>query len=78
MFSGPPQFGCCPEKWSAMNRISHPHWMKICADPDGQINLHAKQKYEILSATKSYIKQDWVLNNPQGFYAIKHQSQIKI
>ena len=27
--------------------------MKICDDHNGQINLHAKQKYEVLSATKS-------------------------
>ena len=34
-----------------LNRISHPHWVKICDDLNGQINLRAKQKYEVLSAT---------------------------
>ena len=37
-------FLCCPGKWSGLNRISHPHWVKICDDHNGQINLHAKQK----------------------------------
>ncbi len=36
---------------SGLNRISHPDWVKICVDPNGHINLRAKQKYEILSAT---------------------------
>ena len=44
-------FLCCPGKWSGLNRISHPHWVKICDDHNGQINLRAKQKYEVLSAT---------------------------
>ena len=44
---------CGPERWSGMNRISHPDWVKICVDPNGQIKLRAKQKYEILSATYS-------------------------
>ena len=44
-------FWCCPEKWSRLNRISHPHWVEICVDHNGQINLCAKQKYEVLSAT---------------------------
>ena len=42
---------CCPERWSGMNRISHPDWVKICVNPNGRIKLRAKQKYEILSAT---------------------------
>ena len=33
---------CCSERWSGMNRISHPDWVKICGDPNGQIKLHAK------------------------------------
>ena len=41
-----------PGKWSELNRISHPHWVKICVDHNGQINLRAKQKYEVLSATQ--------------------------
>ena len=41
----------CPEKWSGLNRISHPHWVKIYVDHNGQIILRAKQKYEVLSAT---------------------------
>ena len=42
---------CCPERWSGMNRISHPDWGKLCVDSNGRIRLRAKQKYEILSAT---------------------------
>ena len=42
---------CCSEWWSGLNRISHPDWVKICGDPNGQIKLRAKQKYEFLSAT---------------------------
>ena len=38
-------------KWSRQNRISHPHWVKICDDHNSQINLLTKQKYEVLSAT---------------------------
>ena len=44
-------FLCCPEKWSGLNRISYTHWVKICDDHKGQINLRAKRKYEVLSAT---------------------------
>ena len=40
------------EKWSGQNRISHPHWVKICDNHNGQINLCAKQKYKVLSATE--------------------------
>ena len=47
-------FLCCPGKWSGLNRISHPHWVKICGDHNGQINLRAKQKYEVLSSTESF------------------------
>ena len=39
------------ETWSVQNRISHPHWVKICDDHNGQINLRANQKYKVLSAT---------------------------
>ena len=31
--------------------MSHPNWVKICDDHNSQINLRAKQKYEVLSAT---------------------------
>ena len=41
-------------KWSGLNRISHHHWVKICDDRNGQINLRAKQKYEVLSAIFSF------------------------
>ena len=34
-----------------MNRTSHPDWVKIFGDPNGQIKLRAKQKYKVLSAT---------------------------
>ena len=50
-FGGLSPFLCCPGKWSGLNRISHPHWVKICDDHNGQINLRAKRKYEVLSAT---------------------------
>ena len=50
VFGGFPNL-CCPERWSGMNRISHPDWVKLCVDPNGQIKLRAKQKYKILSAT---------------------------
>ena len=50
-FSGLSPFLCCPGKWSGLNRITHPHWVKICDDHNGQINLCTKQKYEVLSAT---------------------------
>ena len=33
------------------NRLSHPDWVKLYVDPNGQIKLRAKQKYEIPSAT---------------------------
>ena len=29
--------------------------MKICVDPNGQINQRAKQKYEVLSATDKFV-----------------------
>ena len=50
-FGGFSPFLCCLGKWSGLNRISHPHWVKICDDHNVQINLRAKQKYEVLSAT---------------------------
>ena len=51
LFGGLSPFLCCPGKWSRLNRISHPHWVKICDDHNGQINLCAKQKYKVLSST---------------------------
>ena len=42
---------CCPERWTGLNRISHPDWVKLCVDANGRIKLRAKQKYEILSGT---------------------------
>ena len=41
----------CLGKWPGQNGISNPHWVKICDDHNGQINLRAKQKYEVLPAT---------------------------
>ena len=41
----------CPGKSFGQNGTNHPHWVKICDNHNGQINLHAKQRYEILSAT---------------------------
>ena len=37
VFEGLSPIWCCPEKWSRKNRISHPDWVKICVDPNGQI-----------------------------------------
>ena len=47
-------FLCSLEKWSRQNRTSHPHWVKICDDHNGQINLRAKQKYKVLSAPTKF------------------------
>ena len=50
VFDGFPNF-CCSERCSVLNRISHPDWVKLCVDPNGRIKLHAKQNWEIPSAT---------------------------
>ena len=50
VFGSFPQF-VLPGKMAGMNRISNPDWVRICVDPNGQIKLRAKQKYEVLSAT---------------------------
>ena len=57
VFGGLSPFLCCLEKWSGLNRISHPHWVKIWDDHNGQISLRAKQKYEVLSATSWLIEK---------------------
>ena len=44
-------FWCCLERWFGLNRTSHPDWVKMFGDSNGQIRLRAKQKYEVLSAT---------------------------
>ena len=44
-------FYVAPGRWPRQNGISHSHWVKICDNHNGQINLRAKQKYEVLSAT---------------------------
>ena len=41
-------------RWPRQNGISHSHWVKICDNHNGQINLRAKQKYEVFSATKFF------------------------
>ena len=33
---------CCPERWSGLNRISHPDWVKICADRDTGSDVNVK------------------------------------
>ena len=38
VFSGLFPIWCCLEIGSRLNRISHPDWVKICVDPNGQIN----------------------------------------
>ena len=50
VFGGFPQF-VKTGKMVRWNRISHPDMVKICVDPNGQIKLRVKQKYEVLSAT---------------------------
>ena len=60
------------EKWSGQNRINHPHWVKICDDHNGQINLRAKQKYEVLFAILSFqlklVKANLCLANFWDFF----------
>ena len=36
-FGGLSPFLFCPGKWSGLNRISHPHWVKVCDDHNGQL-----------------------------------------
>ena len=43
-------FYVAPGRSPGQNCISHSHLVKICDDHNGQINLRAKQKYEVLSA----------------------------
>ena len=69
------------EKWSEQNRISHSHWVKICDDHNDQINLRAKQKYEVLSATSSFLlfsllsfSFDYPLNYQFSFYIHRNLS----
>ena len=59
---------CCPGKLSGLNRISHPHWVKICDDHNGQINLRTKQKHEVLSATH--------LKNFRPFWKTVYNNQV--
>ena len=42
---------CWPERWSRLNRISHPDWVKLYVDANGRIRLRAKQKCEFLAVT---------------------------
>ena len=60
LFGGLSPIWCCPEKWSWLNRISHPHRVKICVDHNGQINLRAKHmKFFLLYIyTKMAVKVD--------------------
>ena len=48
-------FYVAPGRWPRQNGISHSHWVKICDDHNSQINLRAKQKYEVLSATPIFL-----------------------
>ena len=52
MFDGLPNF-CCPERRSGLNRISHPDCVKLSVDPNGRIELRAKQKCKFLTSTYS-------------------------
>ena len=52
-----------------MNRTSHSDWVKIFGDPNGQIKLHPKQKYDVLSATDSpndYLEYDIKLSDGEA------------
>ena len=48
-------FCCCLEIWFGLNRTSHPNWVKMFGDSNGQIKLRAKQKFKFLSATVLYL-----------------------
>ena len=50
-----------PGKMVRVNRISHPDGVKICVDPNGQINLRAKQKYEVFSTAPEIMKSSVAL-----------------
>ena len=64
-----PNFCCCSERWSGLNRISHPDWVKICGDANGQIKLLAKEKYEVLSATYDNTPVNYYFTpTPQNIY----------
>ena len=39
-------FWCCLEIWFGMNRTGHPDWVKMFGASNGQIKLHAKQKFK--------------------------------
>ena len=54
VFGGFSSIWCCPEKGSGMNRISHPDWVKIFIDPNGQIKLRAKTKIRSSFCYKLY------------------------
>ena len=45
---------CCLEKWSGLNRISHPDWVKICVDPSGQINAPNKKFFLLQGYTRVF------------------------
>ena len=38
VFGGLSTIWCWSDKWSGLNKISHPDWLKLCVDPNGQIN----------------------------------------
>ena len=46
-------FWCRWEIWFGPNRTSHPDWVKMFGDFNGQIKLRAKQKFKFLSATST-------------------------
>ena len=50
-------FYVAPGRWPGQNGISRSHWVKIYNDHNSQINLRAKQKYKVLSATASIDKK---------------------
>ena len=62
--NGPGRIGC------------HPHWVKICGNHNGQINLRAKQKYEVLSASTLYDFYVIVIND--GMYLVDRKNELTL
>ena len=65
-----------PGKMVWENRISHPDCVKICVDHNGRINLRAKQKYEVLSATHAFEKVN-ISRNPSGDKIEKNSTAVE-
>ena len=64
VFGSLPNF-CCPERKFLLNRISHPDWVKLCAELNCAPNQNS-------SATHMY-EQDLTLNKLQWLICYKNQ-----